>query len=268
VAARPRTTARVAQLPARSLFDLRRFAPSPRSIVLGIALVAISVGAYEGARRTSVFAVDAVQVTGATPIVEEQVRTALRPIVGKSLLDVDAATLDRRLAAVPYVKSVAFDRSFPHTLKVVVTPEQAVLLLRRRGGEGWVVSASGRVLRRVRNTRISRLPRAWVPADAHVTVGATLAEDNGAIAAAAVATVAAAHFPERPRFVRTSDGILTLVLHTGTQIRLGDLSDARLKLAIARRILRVTGGDIIGGYVDVSVPERPVVAPAHPQVEG
>jgi hypothetical protein len=44
-------------------------------------------------------------------------------------------------------------------------------------------------------------------------------------------------------------------------VRLGDATDLRLKLAIARRILRQTGAATAGdGYVDVSVPERPVLS--------
>jgi hypothetical protein len=53
---------------------------------------------------------------------------------------------------------------------------------------------------------------------------------------------------------------LTLKLAGGFEIRLGDPGDLRLKLAIARRILRATGAATSGAtYLDVSVPERPVV---------
>ena len=61
---------------------------------------------------------------------------------------------------------------------------------------------------------------------------------------------------------------LTLVLGGGLELRLGDTGDLRLKLAIARRILRATGAAAGGGgYLDVSVPERPVLS-ANSQVEG
>ena len=54
---------------------------------------------------------------------------------------------------------------------------------------------------------------------------------------------------------------LTLVLGGGLELRLGDGGDLRLKLAIARRILRRTGPRVpAGGYLDVSVPERPVLS--------
>jgi hypothetical protein len=57
---------------------------------------------------------------------------------------------------------------------------------------------------------------------------------------------------------------LTLVLGSGTEIRLGDSGDLRLKLAIVKQLLPVTGG---ARYLDLSVPERPV-ANFNPQVGG
>jgi len=72
------------------------------------------------------------------------------------------------------------------------------------------------------------------------------------------------------RFVRAGRGELTLVLGGGSdfELRLGDPSDLRLKLAIGRRILASTGAATAGaGYLDVSLPERPVLA-ANSQVGG
>jgi cell division protein FtsQ len=250
----------------RGARDLRRLLPSGRSILLGIALFGVAAGGYVGARETSVFAVRQVEVTGGTPRVRASVAAALRPELGRSLLKIDAASLVRRLAAVPEVRSATLDRAFPHTLRVVVTPERPVLLL-RRGAQGWVVSARGRVLRPVRNTRLSSLPRAWMPRETRVVVGEVLAP-TGAAAAAAVAPLAGVSYPAQVRFVRSGKKELTLVLRSSTEVRLGDLGDLRLKLAIARRILLAVGAEIAGGYVDVSVPERAVVAPANPQVEG
>jgi ferric-dicitrate binding protein FerR (iron transport regulator) len=66
------------------------------------------------------------------------------------------------------------------------------------------------------------------------------------------------------RQVLTADGELTLVLASGTQLRLGNSGDLRLKLAIAKQLLPLTTG---AAYVDVSVPERPV-AGYNPQVGG
>src|SRR5579884_381802 len=109
-------------------------------------------------------------VVGGPRRTQAEVRAALAGELGRSLLRVDGADLDRRLASAYDVVSVSFDRAFPHTLRVRIRAERPVLLL-RRGAEGWVVSARGRVLSRVRNTRLSSLPRAWVPASTEVGVG-------------------------------------------------------------------------------------------------
>jgi hypothetical protein len=59
------------------------------------------------------------------------------------------------------------------------------------------------------------------------------------------------------REARYVDGDLSLVLGTGTEIRLGDADDLALQLAVAERVLEAAGPGM--QYVDVSVPERAVV---------
>ena len=126
--------------------------PSTRSVGVGLALLVVAAAAYVGARTQSVFSVRQIEIAGGSPLSRQETAEALRPVIGASLLKVDSAVLEQRLAEVPQVASVRFDRDFPHTLRVVVVPEQPVLLL-RRGKEGWVVSARGRVMRSVTNTR-------------------------------------------------------------------------------------------------------------------
>jgi hypothetical protein len=79
-------------------------------------------------------------------------------------------------------------------------------------------------------------------------------------AATALAALRGAPLPGGVRFVRGGARELTLISNGGLELRLGDTGDLRLKLAIARRILRTTGAATVGeGYLDVSVPERPVL---------
>ena len=66
--------------------------------------------------------------------------------------------------------------------------------------------------------------------------------------------------PTGVRFVESGATELTLFLGSGFEVRLGDATDLRLKLAIARRILASTRAATSGvGYLDVAVPERPVL---------
>jgi cell division protein FtsQ len=274
VAAPRRASARVAALPAPNSATRRRpapalpgFLPSPRSLVACIVLVALAIGAYAVARETSVFAVRTIDVRGGSPQLREQVRRALEPVVGRSLVRVDNGVIDRRLASIAGVLRVRFDRAFPHTLRVIVTPERPVVLL-RRGKDGWVVSARGRVLRQVKNVRVSTLPRVWAPKDTTIQVGGHLAPAGGGRAASLVAPLASTGFPAHVRLVRATDHELTLVLASGLEVRFGDGRDLRLKLAVARRLLLLLGSGTTATYVDVSVPERPVVGGVNPQVTG
>ena len=248
-------------LPARRAAPpvaLARIAPSGRSILIGLALFALAVGGYAGARETSVFAVHTIDIRGGDPALRAQVKAVLADEVGQSLLKIDGDGLGRRITPLSGVRSFRYDRAFPNTLRVVLRPEEPVLVL-RRGTEAYLVAASGRVIRTLPHPRLSRLPRFYVTREVNVRIGESLPGRN-VIAATALAPLRRAPLPGGVRFVRAGKE-LTLVLGGGLEVRLGDGGDVQLKLAIARRILRVTSAAPTGtGYLDVSVPERPVLA--------
>jgi hypothetical protein len=102
--------------------------------------------------------------------------------------------------------------------------------------------------------------------DVDISVGAKLPA-TVAGAAHALAPLRSAPLPGGVVAVRAGKE-LTLLLAGGFEVRLGDPGDMRLKLAIARRLLRMTGVAGEGrGYLDVSVPARPVLN-TNPQVSG
>jgi cell division septal protein FtsQ len=164
----------------------------------------------------------------------------------------------RRVAPIPSVLSVRYDRAFPHTLRVIVTAERPVLML-RRGTEGWVVSGRGRVIGHAEDAHTGTLPRVFVTKETSIEPGEFLPPARGGLAAAALAPIATAEFPEPLRLVRAGEDELTFVLRSGLEVRLGDIGDLRLKLAVASKILDMIGTEQTESYVDVSVPERPVV---------
>jgi hypothetical protein len=240
--------------------DTRHLLPSGRSVLIGLALLALAVGGYAAARGTSLFAVRTIDVRGGTPALRAQVRAALADEVGASLLEVDGASIGSRLGAIPGVRSYTYDRAFPHTLKVVVAREIPVLVVRRvPGADAFLVAADGKVIRMLPHSRLSHLPRLWVKSTVDMRAGDPLPapyED----AARAVAVVRGAGLRGGVETVLAGRDELRLVLSGGLQVRLGDAGDLRLKFAIARRILRSTGAAASGGgYLDVSVPQRPVL---------
>jgi cell division septal protein FtsQ len=269
VAARRRTTENVAPIPVRgSLPDVRQLTPSARSLVVGFVLALLAVGAYVGARNTSVFAVQTLDVRGGNAELRQQVHEALAGELGTSLLRVNTSVVASVVDPIPGVRSFTVDRAFPHTLHVTVKREVPVLVVRQvPGSAAFLVGASGRVIRTLPHSRLSHLPRLWVTKAVAVQVGTVLPLQLSA-AATALAPLQGAALPGGVSSVRVGKDELTLTLGGGLQVRLGDSGDLRLKLAIARRILGQTSAALAGtGYLDVSVPLRPVLSTV-PQVAG
>jgi cell division protein FtsQ len=230
-----------------------RFLPSGRSILVGLALLALAGGAYAAARQTSMFAVAQIDVAGGTPELRAQVRHELAAVRGTSLLALDGAALERRVESLSTVVSARYDRAFPHTLRLTVVPEVPVAVL-HRGSETWLLSGRGRAVKRIQPRTRPFLPRIWVARATEVEAGAFV-EPNGA-GRAARALALGSRFPGRIATAAMAHGELVLRLRSGVELRLGQPTDVRLKLAIARRALRdLPAGSV---YLDVSVPGRPV----------
>jgi len=243
--------------------ELGRFIPSGRSLVLAFGLLAGAFAAYWGARTTSVFAVDRVEVQGAPPDVAREVRTATAGLVGKSLLSVDPAQVEGRVRLLPSVIAASVDRAFPHTLIVKVAAERPMAIA-RRGDAAWLVTASGRVLHQVDPRSHRGFARIWLPRQFSVGAGSEL---PGAYlpAARALGDLRQIRFRGHVKGVQAQNGELTLTLRDGREVLLGEPSDVLLKMAIASQILRRLDATL--RYLDVSVPERPV-ASANPQPSG
>lgn len=200
------------------------------------------------------FAVERVVVEGASPEVAAQVRKAVAPALGESLLGLDLVELRRRAEEVPMVAGAALDRAFPHTLAITVVPEIPVAVL-RQGSSSWLAAADGRVVAELEKGRRPALPRIWLTRRVDVRVGESL-QGLQLRAARAVAPLVGRPLPRPVASVVATEAELTLLLRSGLELRLGDSSDLAVKLEVARRVLPQLGD--ASGYLDVSVPERPV----------
>jgi cell division protein FtsQ len=250
---------KVLALPRTSRFELVRFAPSGRSLAIGAASMLIAAGLYGFARETSLFALETIEIDGATPALAARVRSELRPYKGRSLVAVDAAAVAERVNGLPAVRDSVVDRAFPHTLRVRIVPEVAVAVL-RRGAGSWLVSARGRVIAQIERGAHRALPRIWLRPDEEVEVGSLLTDERGGLAARSLAAFVGSGFRSRISYVRALDEQITLGLRGGLELRLGAPTALRLKVAIARSLLPMLAFPAAGGpdYVDLAVPERPV----------
>jgi cell division protein FtsQ len=251
----------VARLPSRARsFELL---PSGRSIALGVTAAIVAVLAFAAARETSVFAVRTIEVRGVDPKLARHVDAVLAPLQGVSLLKIRSDQVERLATSLPSVAGVTYDRAFPNTLRVIVQAEEPAAVV-RHGAHAWLVSRRGRLMERIAQRTHRTLPRIWLAQPLGVPVGATLAAGAGAEEVALIDGLRGEALSRQVRSVRQVDGQWTYVLRGGVQIRVGDRSDLALKLTVAAAILRRTP---IFGYLDVSVPQRPV-AHENSQVSG
>jgi cell division protein FtsQ len=238
--------------------DLGRLVPSGRVLALAFGGLAGLLLAFFVSRETSLFGVQRIEVSGARPLVERQVERALHDRRGASLVGLDLGTARRDVLGLSTVAGVSFDRAFPHTLRVTVVPERPVAVA-RQGATAFVLSERGRVIARVDRRARPELARIWVSRDVSLQTGATVDGDLR-VAVEAVTPLAGVRFPGHVDSMTTAKDQLTLKLRSGLELRLGGLRDVGLKLAVAARVIpRLPDG---AGYLDVSVPERPVAGPA------
>jgi cell division septal protein FtsQ len=259
---------KVLPLRARTRVDVLRFVPSGRSFLLGGAIILVAAGLYALARESSMFALERIEVEGASPELAAEVRVALRSYRGRSLVVVDGTAAEQHLDGLAAVRTSVVDRAFPHMLRVRVVPEVPVAVL-RRGVDSWLVSARGRVIGAIELGDRRLLPRIWLPPRTAIEVGALLADEPGGLAARSLAAFVGSSFSQQVSFVRALDGQITLGLRGGLEVRLGAPVDLGLKIAIAHRLVPAFALPGQGGpdYLDLAVPERPV-AGRNPQLSG
>jgi cell division protein FtsQ len=232
---------------------LAGFAPTRRSLALGLGVLAFALGGYLIARETSMFAIDRIEVRGGSRQVTRQVDAALASLVGRPLVGLDGSVVLQRVDALPTVVSASYDRDFPHTLRIFVVAERPAAVL-RRGPDSWLVSTRGRVMEHLPSTAVPKLPRIWISTRTPVQIGAQVTAAGAA--AAAHAAGLAGRFGARVDSVAYSGGSLVFHLRSGVELLLGSAGDIRLKVAVAEKVLAVLPPG--STYLDVSIPGRPV----------
>lgn len=233
---------------------------------MGFGILALAVGAYVLARETSLFSVQRIEVRGGSPRLAAEVRAALAPVAGRSLVGLDGANVLQRVDALPAVVRGTYDRAFPHTLRITVVPERPTAVL-RHGPDTWLVSVRGRVIERLSPHADPKLPRIWLSARTPVRLGEVLPRSDGGAAARAAGH--AGTFAARVAAISYASGALVFHLRSGLSLLLGAPSGIALKVAVAERALAsVPAGTT---FIDVSVPGRLVSgagAPPAVPVEG
>ena len=230
---------------ARLALALRRRAPSRRAVVLALLAAALVAAATWVLLASPVTAVreGEVSVTGTSRTDPAAVRAAAAGQVGRPLLRVDEDAVRAGVADLPYVRSLAVERSWPHGLVLAVTEEVPVAAVPGPAGVD-LLDAEGAV--------ITTLPEA--PPDVPVVSVDVAAAGPGAVRAAGEV---AASLPARLRadvaeVSAASPDDVRLRLREGQEVRWGGAGSSDLKA----RVLQVLRQRPASGY-DVSAPSAP-----------
>jgi cell division protein FtsQ len=244
---------------SRNTPSVENVLPTGRTIAALFSILLATVGLYVLARESSLFAIDRVTVEGAPPALSREIRSAVQPYRGRSLVTLNRAAVERAVLAIPDVRSVRIDRDFPNSLRIFVKRERPLAVL-RRGDEAWLIAMSGKAVRRLTPHSAMRLPRVWLQRSVSITDGELVSDEGVQVALRALAPLARIGHDLSIASVLVTADELTLVTRSGLELRLGDASQASLKLAVASGILPTLVPPVAGSlvYLDVSVPERPV----------
>lgn len=227
--------------------------------------IAVAVVGYLFLRSSDVFAVQRVFVPVTERVKETELRAALMPARGVSLLRVSTGELENRIRSIAYVREATVYRRFPDALEVRVREYVAQVRVRDEEGRAWLIAEDGRVLEQ-ETTGVSAL-LFITPAHASVPrVGEYVSPEVVAAVPLANRLADPAAWPAVRHPVEnvgvSEQGELVVILAGGGEIRLGDPTKLDEKLTVSLEIIdRYLKDGKNLDYVDVRVPTR-VVAKA------
>jgi cell division protein FtsQ len=146
------------------------------ALLAGAVALVVAVGLYHVA-RSPLFGLTAIRVEGASPGVRAAVLAAAGLRLGEPYLGIDAGAVQRRVEALPGVAAARVQRSYPSSLRIVVSERQPTAQVSSAGAY-WLVAADGVVVERVAGRRAGLPYVAGVPLPPAVRPGVRLPPDN------------------------------------------------------------------------------------------
>ena len=203
--------------------------------------------------ESALFDVDHVDVDGASGDDAAAIRDAAGLGGGDAVWRLDTGSVQRRVAAVPWVASASVSRSLPNRVHVTVTRRIPVAWARSASGVVAVVDQHGRVL----SESLERPP--GLPE----LIGAAPAPAPGEELSTTVGPRLVAMLPtamaSRTATVSVARDAITLQLVFGPEVRLGRPDRLEEKVLVAMAVLDALQGEWVP-WVDVSVPTAPYAA--------
>jgi len=229
------------------------------SVAVVAACVIVAACLFVWLRSSDVFAVERVTATAVEHVTAAEIAQATQDARGVNLLRLSTGEIERRLMALPYVRSAEVHRIFPDGLLVRLVEYEPAARFRGEAGESWLVSEDGRVLA---TSSAGGLPLVVVSDGLSLDPGDTL--PMPAASALPLALVfkderVSDTLPPLHHVVVSGVGGLTAVVEGGVELRLGDSTQLEQKLTVCAGIIDqyLRDGRPLA-YVDASVPDRVV----------
>ena len=112
------------------------------AVLLGLVLVGLV--AFVLLRNAPTFAIENVEVEPTAHVTEDDLQKLVRVPAGSTLLNVDTDAIEQTIKTDPWVGSVTFERSFPHTLKLTINEQKSdALVVMNSGSVAWYLGDAG-----------------------------------------------------------------------------------------------------------------------------
>ena len=242
--------------------DVRRWRGRRRmAAIAAVAGVMVLIALFFVLRSSDVFVVRRILATPTEHVSVVDVRSATATAAGVNLLRLSTGDLEKRLRALPYVRSAHVYRRFPDAVEVTLVEYEPQAVVEVKGGGRWLVAGDGRVLAPAGNDRqgLVLVVAGGIapPVPGHSLPKVTL--DALALARLLGDSVLWPTDVVVARVVLDSGGDLTMALSLGGEVRLGDGRQLQQKLMAANVIVKQYLSDKKAiAYVDVQDPTRGV----------
>jgi len=238
-------------------------ADSPRRLIKVLALLFASLATLFGSFiitvRSEFLDVDQIEIRGLTRLTFNEISNSLDFEINSRLVGLNISESEEALTKLPWVEVAHVDRSWSGLVVVNVRERRPVALVLSAPSEWVLVDRSGGVLTGplVNPSSYPRLSGVRAASEP----GTFLEEDSGALLAILEA-VPQELYENVEAIYRDSRSDIWIRLATGEDIAMGDDSRLGAKVAsLATKVLEVREGELRGAFIDVSVPDLPVVRP-------
>lgn len=223
---------------------------------IGGVLVIAALGVLLGLERSTLVALDVIEVAGLTRLAESDVLEALELEPGTSTVRLRLGPARERVAALPLVRDADVARTGLRSVRVTVEERAAVLVV-RGGGAQRLVDREGVVIATGADPTLAEVRLGSAPP----AVGGSAEERP--LLAASLTLWRGLSGPIRADLLRIDalvEDDLTLVLVDGTRVRIGRPERLDEKIRALGAILEDLG-EVPAAVVDVRSPTAPVILP-------